>query len=362
MYNYTMKIRLIGPRNTLGIGIHFSKFVDTIKCISGTGDIVEEIDSTNQDAMLEAAGRSQPDDVNICFVSINLQPYFKGTNIQWIVFESTRVPEIVMNTMLVSDLVWVPSEWGRQTLIANGMSSDQVDVVPEGVSTDLYHPYFVRPANSVTRFLTLGKFEERKSHMETVLAWASAFGNDPDVELVIKTDHFVNVDSKKQSLDNFLSQLGLHNVRAIWDKADSESIVELYRSADVFVLPSKGEGWGLPIIEAAATGLPIITTFYSGQQQYLQHIQSSVLSVDYKLGGITCPEFQHFYPTKDGNFGSWAKPAVESIAHALKTARKNCVALKQQAVNNAEIIRAEFSWARCADRALKTLQNRGLLS
>jgi glycosyltransferase involved in cell wall biosynthesis len=357
-----MKIRLIGPRNTLGIGVHFSNFADAIKQLKGLGDIVEEIDSSNQQDMLAAASRSQPNDVNICFVSINLQPYFKGTNIQWIVFESTRVPEIVMNTMLVSDLVWVPSEWGRQTLIANGMSSDQVDVVPEGVSTEMYHPYFVRPPNTVTRFLTLGKFEERKSQMETVIAWAGAFGNDPGVELVIKTDHFINVDSKKQSLNNFLAQLGLNNVRPIWDKADSESIIELYRSADVFVLPSKGEGWGLPVIEAAATGLPIITTFYSGQQQYLQRIQSSVLSVDYKLGPITCPEFQHFYPTQDGNFGSWAVPTLESIVWALQTARKNCVALKQQAIDNAEIIRAEFNWARCADRVLKTLQNRGLLS
>jgi glycosyltransferase involved in cell wall biosynthesis len=357
-----MKIRLIGPRNTLGIGVHFSNFVDAIKQLWGLGNMVEEVNSSDQQDMLAAAGRSQPDDVNICFVSINLQPYFKGTNIQWIVFESTRVPEIVMNTMLVSDLVWVPSEWGRQTLIANGMSSDQVDVVPEGVSTDLYHPYFARPADSVTRFLTLGKFEERKSQMETILAWASAFGNDPDVELVIKTDHFVNVDNKKQSLNNFLAQLGLDNVRPVWDKTDSQSIVDLYRSADVFVLPSKGEGWGLPVIEAAASGLPIITTYYSGQQQYLQHIQSSVLAVDYKLGPITCPEFQHFYPTKDGNFGSWAVPTVDSIARALQTARKNCVALKQQAVDNAEIIRAEFSWPRCADRALKTLQSRGLLS
>jgi len=357
-----MKIRLIGPRNTLGVGVHFSNFADAIKQLWGLTDTVEEINSSDQQAMLAAADRSQPGDVNICFVSINLQPYFKGTNIQWIVFESTRVPEIVMNTMLVSDLVWVPSEWGRQTLIANSMSSDQVDVVPEGVSADLYHPYFARRDDSVTRFLTLGKFEERKSQMETVLAWSSAFGNDPGVELVIKTDHFVNVENKTQSLNNFLAQLGLDNVRPIWGKADSESIIDLYRSSDVFVLPSKGEGWGLPMIEAAATGLPIITTLYSGQQQYLQHIQSSVLSVDYRLGPITCAEFQHFYPTKDGNFGQWAVPTVEGIARVLQTARKNCVALKQQAVDNSEIIRAEFNWARCADRALKTLQTRGLLS
>ena len=219
-----------------------------------------------------------------------------------------------------------------------------------------------RTKNSVIRFLTVGKFEERKSYAETLLAWSRVFGNDPGVELVIKTDHFFNVDNKKQTLNNFIEQTGITNIRPIWEIADSGTIVDLYRSADVFVLPTKGEAWGLPIIEAAATGLPIVTTYYSGHCQYLKHIQSSVVKVDWDLGPITCPEFQHFYPTQDGNFGSWAMPQVESIAQALQTARKNCVALKQQAVDNSEIIRTEFNWARCADRALKTLQNRGLLS
>eukprot|EP01105_Mastigella_eilhardi_P022825 TRINITY_DN5681_c0_g1_i4.p2 TRINITY_DN5681_c0_g1~~TRINITY_DN5681_c0_g1_i4.p2 ORF type:complete len:136 (-),score=31.59 TRINITY_DN5681_c0_g1_i4:63-470(-) len=38
----------------------------------------------------------------------------------------------------------------------------------------------------------------------------------------------------------------------------------LYRAADAFVLPTRGEGWGLPIMEAMAMGLPVIATNYSG--------------------------------------------------------------------------------------------------
>jgi glycosyltransferase involved in cell wall biosynthesis len=263
--------------------------------------------------------------------------------------------------MLVSDLVWVPSEWGRQTLITNGMSADRVDVLPEGVNAEIYHPYYPGQPRAVTRFLSIGKYEKRKSQIETLLAWASTFGSDPGAELVIKTDHFVNVDHKKQELTNVLMQLNLTNVRPVWDKVSDQTMVELYRNADVFVLPSKGEGWGLPIIEAAAAGLPVITTRYSGHEEFLQHIASSIVPVDYELGPITCPEFQHFYPTPDGNFGNWAIPRVDSLARSLQTARNNLVALKQQAVDNAEIIREKFSWTRCADRVVKTLQARGLI-
>lgn len=356
-----MKIRLIGPRNNLGVGVHFSNFADAVRKLSGIGSLIEEVDSRSQEDMLAAAARSRVGDINICFVSINLQPYFRGTNIQWIVFESTRVPEIVMDTMLVSDLVWVPSEWGRDILINNGMDPKLVDVVPEGVSIELYHPYYKKPVKSALRFLALGKYEERKSHTETIIAWTKAFGNDPGVELVIKTGHFVNIETKKQSLNDFLKQLGATNVYPVWDEIDTNTIVNLYRSSDVFVLPTKGEAWGLPIIESAAMGLPIVTTIYSGQEEYLKQIKNSVIPVDYTLGPIECPEFQYFYPTKDGNFGSWAIPDISSIANGLKNARSNIDVLRKNAINNAEIIREKYSWARCADCVVKTLQSRGFL-
>ena len=356
-----MKIRLIGPRNTLGVGVHFSNFVDTLKRVNGMSSLVEEVNSTRYDDMVAAAGRSQPDDVNICFTSINLQPYFKGTNIQWIVFESTRVPEIVMETMLVSDLVWVPSTWGKNTLISNGLDPARCDIVPEGVDTDQYHPYLNISHNDVLRFLSVGKFEERKSYRELLIAWADAFAKDPGVELVIKTDHFVNVKEKQQNLDVFLGMLGVTNVRPMWNKVGTNDIAQLYRTSDVFLLPSKGEGWGLPIIEAAAQGLPIITTMHSGHVEYLQHIKSSVIPVEFDLGDITCHEFRHFYPSKDNNWGTWAMPRVESIAKALVSAKNNITQLKQQAKDNANIIRQRYSWSACVDSALKTLQQRGLL-
>jgi glycosyltransferase involved in cell wall biosynthesis len=38
----------------------------------------------------------------------------------------------------------------------------------------------------------------------------------------------------------------------------------LYGGADAFVLPTRGEGWGLPILEAMAAGVPAIATNWSG--------------------------------------------------------------------------------------------------
>lgn len=44
----------------------------------------------------------------------------------------------------------------------------------------------------------------------------------------------------------------------------------IYNSFDVFLLPSKGEGFGIPIIEAQACGVPVITTKCTGHEELLQ--------------------------------------------------------------------------------------------
>ena len=51
--------------------------------------------------------------------------------------------------------------------------------------------------------------------------------------------------------------------------ASRAAIRRLYGTSDAFVLPTRGEGWGLPIVEAMAMGLPVIATNHSGPSAYL---------------------------------------------------------------------------------------------
>ena len=356
-----MKIRLIGHRNNMGIGVHYRNFADALKRVSYWGDIVEEVDCENPDEIWAAAGRSQPEDINITFVSMPIQDHYKGTTIQWVVSESTRIPPTIMSTMLASDVVWVPSAWGRDMLINCGLDVDRCDVVVEGVDGSRYHPYGPKVESPILSYLITGKYELRKSIIETVYAWHLEFGNDPDVELVVKTTHFINQEEKYNEISNWINQSNMTNVRVIWGAVADQDMADLYQQSHVFVLPSKGEGWGLPLIEAAATGLPIITTMYSGQTEFLQHITSSVIPVEYDLAPITCAEYRSFYPVPDGDWGNWALPRVDSIRQALRASRLNYVALKEQARINSEIIRRNFSWDQSAYQALQYLQKRGLI-
>ena len=356
-----MKIRLIGQRNHLGIGVHFGQFADALRRMSYLGNLVEELDCEDQDTLLASAERSEPQDINVCFVAMPLQDHFRGTNIQWVVFESTRVPPTIMPTMLAADQVWVPSAWGREILIENGVTAERCHVVSEGVNSARYHPYYPRVESPILTYLISGKYELRKSIIETVFAWQQEFGNDPAVELVVKTTHFMNQEAKYNELSNWITSQNITNIRVIWGSVTGADLVDLYQQSHVFVLPTKGEGWGLPLIEAAAVGLPIITTWYSAHTEFLQHIQSSVIAVEHDMVPVACQDYQLFYPVPDGNWGEWAQPRVDSIRAALKKSRDSYNYLQRRARENSHIIRKTFSWAQSADRALQTLQKHGLL-
>ena len=356
-----MKIRLIGQRNQYGIGVHYSNFADALRRMSYLGALVEEVNCDNQDEVWAAVERSRPEDVNISFVSMPIQDHFAGTNIQWVVFESTRVPPTVMNTMLTADQVWVPSEWGRKILIDGGVAADLCHVVPEGVDSAQYHPYNPRVESPILSYLIAGKYELRKSIIETIYAWIQEFGNDPDVELVVKSNYFTNQAAKYNELSGWIESTGIQNVRVLWGTSSTSDLIDLYQQSHIFVLPTKGEGWGLPLIEAAAVGLPIITVMHSAHTEFLQHIPSSVVPVEFDMAPIACEEYKSYYPTEDGNWGMWAQPRVDSIRSALRTSRDNYVTLQSRAFANSSIIRDAFSWDRSVDRALSILHASELL-
>jgi glycosyltransferase involved in cell wall biosynthesis len=350
-----MRIRLIGQRNTSGIGTHYARFCDAIQQMQGIGQYIEEVDAFNLDQLLFAASQSTDSDINISFTAINLHGHFRGHNIQWIVFESTRIPENILAVCHTSEQVWVPTDWGRSVLIANGIGSDCIRVIPEAVDGNTFHTHGRKPygKDRPFRFLTLGKYEQRKSLDETIDAFAQVYANTPAIELVIKSNYFVNHDQKFQQLKNKIA--GLDNVQLIWGDMSNNDLAELYRSCDAFVLPTKAEGWCLPLIEAAASGLPIVTTGYSGHTEFLQHIADSVLPVTYTMGPVTCPEYQTYYPDSGNNWGSWARPDVVSIAKAMQTVCREYDELFERACANSFVIRRTFTWQNSVDLAVAAM-------
>ena len=360
-----MKIRFIGQRNNLGGGTHYSNFVDAALKTYYINASIEEVNLSDPSSVQEALNTSADGDINIWFWQNPSMSAFKGVNIRWAIFESDKLPQYALESLAPAHLIWVPSQWGKDVLIANGVDAQKIDVVPEGVDTNLFHPFLrskTKKENTAFRFLCIGKYEKRKSYAELLEGFKRAFANSSEVELVIKGDYFIRFEQKKQELIDLVSASGLTNVKLAFGNYPKEKLVALYNIGDVFIFPSKGEGWGLPLLEAAATGMPLISTVYSGHTQFLRYLSSSLLPIDFALQPIDDPEFMGYWPAEDKNYGLWAQPDVDSIAKSMQEMKSNYEHFSAEAIKNSLVMREKFSWDSAWWQAMNSLKTREYLA
>jgi glycosyltransferase involved in cell wall biosynthesis len=209
-------------------------------------------------------------------VAINVGPLDERTHvvtgryrIAFFAWETTRLTSRHRTALQGFDEIWTPSRWGREVLVGNGFAPDRVHVVPEGVAADLFTPA-ARPPEGPFRFLCVGKWEERKGIAGLARCFSTIFGSEEDVELLL---HAHNPYLPGFAMERTLAALGLgggqrRTIRPSMP-LDAPALAALYRDCHAFVLPTRAEGWGLPILEAMASGLPTIATNYSAQQDYL---------------------------------------------------------------------------------------------
>ena len=83
--------------------------------------------------------------------------------------------------------------------------------------------------------------------------------------------HFLSSSYKhRRPFDSTIRLEGrLPTVEVLGSALSREGLRALIESADAFALPSRGEGWGLPVTEAMALEVPVVATFHAGPSSYL---------------------------------------------------------------------------------------------
>ncbi|MDQ7914264.1 glycosyltransferase family 1 protein [Pseudomonas sp. 102515] len=104
-------------------------------------------------------------------------------------------------------------------------------------------------------FLSVGTIEPRKGHDQTLAAFEVLWQRGVDANLVLVGQAGWNVDALIERLDSH----PMRGAKLFWLKGISdEYLTDIYNTANGLIFSSKGEGFGLPLIEAAQHGLPII--------------------------------------------------------------------------------------------------------
>jgi len=93
-------------------------------------------------------------------------------------------------------------------------------------------------------------------------------------------------------------------------------LIQLYNIADAFVLPSRGEGWGRPYIEAMAMGLPVIATNWSGPTEFVTKHNGYLLPLN-QINPLVDAHLSAFPGHK------WANPDGDKLVEILRHLREH---------------------------------------
>lgn len=236
------------------------------------------------------------------------RPIEGKVNVLFSMWESDVLPTSTRAALAPADWHIVPSRYCQRVWRAAGLEAAYVPLgVDEGYTVgDAGRPILDR--SRVLRFLWIGSRLERKGWELIAPAWSMAFKPADPAELYLKT-----VGSGE--LENYFGG------RIVIDKRDldEQGLAELYRSADVFVFPSMGEGFGLPALEAMASGCLVLAPATTGLAEFVEPSTAVCLPTVEARANYGADYVGHF-PTIEGlaqamraASSSWGTPALETI-------------------------------------------------
>lgn len=292
-----------------------------------TGDLLVD------DFALRTPGR---DAVHVAYSQADYFKRVKGRHrVGYTMLEVTGLPQEWVDGCNAMDEVWVPATFNVTGFRDSGVTVP-IEVMPLGIDTDYYHPGIAgsRPSD---RFTMLSVFEwgERKAPEVLLRAWAQEFGEREDVLLLLSVfnrDPSVDVEREIKRLD--LPRSAPIAVMVNPEFADYQ-MGALYRSADAFVLPTRGEGWGMPVMEAMACGLPTIATAWGGIADFLNSGNGYPLEYSMVPAVARCPFYEGF---------EWAEPSMEHLQARMREVVDNQDDARARASRAVAQIQQDYTW------------------
>jgi glycosyltransferase involved in cell wall biosynthesis len=213
--------------------------------------------------------------------------------------------------------VIVPTRFVARVCRDSGVTSP-VEVVPEGVDPAVYS-YQERPQRDTLTTLIVAMVNERKHTREAITAWKQAFANRPDARLLIKS---------RFQLGNYVPDDA--RITLVDTNEPSRGIPHLYREADI-LLQLGSEGFGLPLVEGMATGLPAVALVSEGQADVFEDAPDCLLPV----------EPARWQPADDTHWGPAGIRGVPDIEQAAEQLRR----LADHPTSRREMGRRASAWA-----------------
>ena len=263
--------------------------------------------------------------------------------------ETTGIPDEWVRQCNMMDEVWVPSTFNVETFRNSGVTRP-IHVIPLGIDPNYYNPH-IKSYKSHWKYTFLSVFEwgERKAPEVLLKAYSNAFTDKDNVVLickVINNDGGLDVKAEVEKLG--LNKPGSPEIIFLYNtKFADNDMPTLYRSADCFVISTRGEGWGMPILEAMACGLPTIATNWSSQVDFFNETNGYPVKVKQLIDAkAKCPYYEGY---------QWADPDEEHLMSLMRYVYEHQDEAKAKGMRASEEVLSKWTWENAAKKIISRL-------
>jgi glycosyltransferase involved in cell wall biosynthesis len=226
-------------------------------------------------------------------------------------WETDKIPKVFADGLNLVDEIWTGSEANKAAIIKGGVDKP-VYIFPQPIETEREWPAkYELPGFDGFLFYSVFEWTDRKNPEALLRAYYTAFKKTDNVGLLLKT-YFRNFNlSNKRMIRAAVAKVqaefgGAENCPPVFlylDLMDRQQIMRLHATGDVYVSAHRGEGWGVPQVEAMLAGHMIISTGFGGVHEYLKDEKNAML-IPYKLQPLKGMDHaSHFY----ANDQRWAE-------------------------------------------------------
>lgn len=287
-----------------------------------------------------------------------------GTYVQIAPWEYGALPARWVTQMKKSvDEVWCPSSYVRRMYLEAGFDPERVVVIPNGVDPQIFAPgesdssVLAPLTRKGFAFLFVGGTVERKGIDVLLQVYASTFSAADDVALVIKDfglGGFYRMVSYREQILKIRALKGAPEIVYTDASLTPAQMAALYRSCDCFAFPYRGEGFGIPILEAMACGLPVIVTKGGAADDFLDETTA------YLIRAMKRPIGQRVYEVNLVSEGWLLEPDRTALSNLMRRVYENREEARQVGRRASARARTDFTWDRSAEKVIERVSRLAL--
>lgn len=272
-------------------------------------------------------------------------------NIGRVFWETDKLPPDFAAGAELCDEIWTGSKYNYDAIRKAGVTKP-IFIIPEVITVDVpeYKPYIADNVSNPLgkesyNFYSIFEWTERKNPEALLTAYWQEFEGCEDVSLTIKTylDNFT--PEKRVEIDNRIRQikakLGLKHYAPVYlyrNLMDRYQIYRFHSTYDCFVSAHRGEGWGIPQMEAMLLGKPIISTDCGGIHEYLN--EDIAMCIPYAHTPVVSNNRNTQWYREDQN---WAEVDINSLRKSMREVYAHPKVGKEMGKRASEFVKKTFS-------------------